>query len=68
MGTVRWKIKSLIVVTVFLHVPAGLAQVPVTLPKFDVASIRLNNTGGPYVFNGMKSPGTFSAENQTLRI
>ena len=36
-------------------------------PEFDVASIRLNVQGGPWVFNGQKSPGTFAAENQTLR-
>ena len=38
-----------------------------SLPEFEAASIKLNIDGTPYVFNGMKSLGTFSAENQTLR-
>jgi uncharacterized protein (TIGR03435 family) len=44
-----------------------LAQSPPSRPEFEAASIHLNIDGTPYVFNGMKSPGTFSAENQTLR-
>lgn len=32
-----------------------------------MASIHLNVDGGPYVFNGMKSPGLFVAQNQTVR-
>lgn len=43
------------------------AQSPASRPEFEVASIRRNVEGGPYVFNGMKSPGTFSSQNQTLR-
>ncbi len=43
------------------------AQAPVGRPEFEVASIRRNIEGGPYVFNGMRSLGTFSAENQTLK-
>jgi uncharacterized protein (TIGR03435 family) len=43
------------------------AQSPVSRREFEVASIRLNVKGGPWVFNGQKSPGTFAAENQTLR-
>jgi uncharacterized protein (TIGR03435 family) len=43
------------------------ARSPASRPEFEVASIRRNVEGGPYVFNGMKSPGTFSAQNQTLR-
>jgi hypothetical protein len=42
-------------------------QSPAPRPEFDVASIRLNTDGGPVVFNGMKSLGTFSSENQTLK-
>jgi uncharacterized protein (TIGR03435 family) len=48
-------------------VVAALAQTPDPRPEFEVASIRLNTDGGPYVFNGMKSLGTFASENQTLR-
>jgi uncharacterized protein (TIGR03435 family) len=44
-----------------------LAQTPDTRPEFDAASIRLNTDGGPIVFNGMKSLGTFLSQNQTLR-
>jgi len=47
--------------------PGSPAQSAVPRPEFDAASIRLNVDGGPYVFNGMKSLGTFSSENQTLR-
>jgi uncharacterized protein (TIGR03435 family) len=36
-------------------------------PEFEAASIKPNVTGGPIVFMGRKSPGTFSAENETLR-
>ncbi len=43
------------------------AQSPVSRREFEVASIRLNVKGGPWVFNGQKSPGTFASENQTLR-
>jgi uncharacterized protein (TIGR03435 family) len=43
------------------------AQSSVSRPEFEVASIRRNVEGGPIVFNGMKSPGTFSAQNQTVR-
>jgi uncharacterized protein (TIGR03435 family) len=46
---------------------AALAQTPAPRPEFDAASIRLNTDGGPIVFNGMKSLGTFSSQNQTLR-
>ena len=46
---------------------AALAQTPAPRPEFDAASIRLNTDGGPVVFNGMKSPGTFSSQNQTLK-
>lgn len=57
------KLPSLIaVVGVFPICP----QAPATRPEFDVATIRLNTDGGPYVFNGMKSLGTFSSQNQTL--
>jgi uncharacterized protein (TIGR03435 family) len=35
--------------------------------SFDAASVKLNVDGTHYVFNGMKSPGMYSAENQTLR-
>jgi uncharacterized protein (TIGR03435 family) len=35
-------------------------------PEFEVASIRQNKDGGPRVFLGEKSPGTFSAENASL--
>ena len=44
-----------------------LAQSTAPRPAFEAASIHLNIDGTPYVFNGMKSLGTFSAENQTLR-
>lgn len=49
------------------------ARIVIALPgllyaqQFDAASIRPNVDGTPYVFNGMKSPGTFSPRNQTLR-
>src|SRR5580704_14870380 len=46
---------------------AAAAQTPDPRPEFDAASIRLNTDGGPIVFNGMKSLGTFSSQNQTLR-
>jgi len=36
-------------------------------PEFEVASIKLNVDGTPYVFNGMKSLGVFASVNQTLR-
>ena len=42
-------------------------QSPVLRPEFEVASVRPNVEGGPIVFNGMKSPGTFSSQNQTLK-
>lgn len=44
-----------------------LAQNPDPRPEFEVASIRLNTAGGPIVFNGMESLGTFASVNQTLR-
>ena len=43
------------------------AQTAAPRPEFEAASIRLNLDGTPYVFNGMKSLGTFSAVNQSLR-
>ena len=46
---------------------AALAQTAAPRPEFDAASIRLNTDGGPVVFNGMKSLGTFSSVNQTLK-
>ncbi len=46
---------------------AAFAQTPAPRPEFEAASIRLNTAGGPIVFNGMKSLGTFSSQNQTLR-
>lgn len=52
------------IVGLLIVLPA-LAQSP--RPEFEVASIRLNVNGGPWVFNGQKSPGTFASENQTLR-
>ena len=36
-------------------------------PEFEVASIKRNIDGGPMVFMGMKSPGTYSAQNETVR-
>jgi uncharacterized protein (TIGR03435 family) len=53
-----------VAVTGFLSVFSALAQTP---PAFEMASIRLNVDGGPWVFNGLKSPGTFASENQTIR-
>jgi len=47
-----------------LQIPA---QSPAPRPEFDAASIKLNVDGTPYVFNGMKSLGTFSSVNQTLK-
>ena len=46
---------------------AAFAQTPEPRPEFDAASIRLNTDESPIVFNGMKSLGTFSSQNQTLR-
>ena len=46
---------------------AAFAQTPDPRPEFDAASIRLNTAGGPIVFNGMESLGTFASVNQTLR-
>ena len=47
---------------------SGLAAQPQSpRPEFEAASIRVNVDGTPYVFNGMKSLGTFSSENQTLK-
>jgi hypothetical protein len=46
---------------------AAFAQTPDPRPGFEVASIRLNTAGGPIVFNGMESLGTFASVNQTLR-
>jgi uncharacterized protein (TIGR03435 family) len=43
------------------------AQSPAPRLEFEAASIKPNVDGTPYVFNGMKSPGMYSAENQTLR-
>jgi len=43
------------------------AQSPAPRLQFEAASVKLNVDGTPYVFNGMKSPGMYSAENQTLR-
>ena len=45
-----------------LVAPGSPAQSAVPRPEFDAASIRLNVDGGPYVFNGMKSLGTFSSK------
>jgi uncharacterized protein (TIGR03435 family) len=45
----------------------ALAQTAAPRPEFEVASIRLNTAGGPIVFNGMESLGTFASVNQTLR-
>ena len=46
---------------------AAFAQTPAPRPEFEAASIRLNTAGGPIVFNGMESLGTFASVNQTLR-
>jgi uncharacterized protein (TIGR03435 family) len=46
---------------------AAFAQTAEPRPEFDAASIRLNTAGGPIVFNGMESLGTFASVNQTLR-
>jgi len=54
------------VLIAFVCASLSLAQSPVAQPAFEAASIRLNVEGGPYVFNGMKSLGTFSSQNQTL--
>jgi uncharacterized protein (TIGR03435 family) len=43
------------------------AQSSASRPEFEVASIKPNIEGGPVVFMGQKSPGTFSAQNETLR-
>jgi uncharacterized protein (TIGR03435 family) len=43
------------------------AQSSAPRPEFEVASIRPNIEGGPVVFMGQKSPGTFSAQNETLQ-
>src|ERR1700722_14130792 len=54
---------------IFSVLLAGILSAQVSAPhfEFEAASIKLNVDGTPYVFNGMKSPGTYSAENQTLR-
>jgi uncharacterized protein (TIGR03435 family) len=43
------------------------AQSSASRPEFEVASIKPNIDGGPVVFMGQKSPGTFSAQNETLQ-
>jgi uncharacterized protein (TIGR03435 family) len=45
----------------------GRAQTSLPRPEFEVASIKQNKDGGPRVFVGEKSPGTFSGENATLQ-
>ena len=56
-----------VVIAGILNAPGTPAQTSTPRPEFEVASIRLNIDGGQRVFNGMKSPGTFAAENQTLK-
>jgi uncharacterized protein (TIGR03435 family) len=50
-----------------LTAPRTEAQSPAQRPEFEVASIKPNVDGGPRVFIGERSPGTFSAENVTLQ-
>jgi len=50
-----------------LTAPRTEAQSPARRPEFEVASIKPNIDGGPRVFIGERSPGTFSAENVTLQ-
>ena len=50
-----------------VNAPRSPAQSPASRPEFEVASIKPNIEGGPRVFMGQKSPGTFSAENETLK-
>jgi uncharacterized protein (TIGR03435 family) len=63
--------RAIVAVGGFIAMAIGVAgvfaQSPAPRPEFDAATIRLNVDGGPYVFNGMKSLGTFASENQTLR-
>lgn len=48
-------------------VPWCAAQPGAPRPEFEVASIKRNVEGGLVVFNGMRSPGTFASQNQTLK-
>ncbi len=50
-----------------LCAPGAYAQSADSRPEFEAASIRLNVDGTPYVFNGMRSLGTFVSDNQSLR-
>src|ERR1700733_14122412 len=61
------KVPLLFAAAMFAEITAALAQTPALRPEFDAASIRLNTDGGPIVFNGMQSLGTFASVNQTLR-
>jgi uncharacterized protein (TIGR03435 family) len=50
-----------------MSAPAGNAQSSAERPEFEVASVKLNTDGAQRVFVGQKSPGTFSADNVSLR-
>ena len=45
----------------------ALAGMAAQRPEFEAATIKLNIDGTPYVFNGMRSLGVFSSDNQTLK-
>jgi uncharacterized protein (TIGR03435 family) len=55
-----------VVVAGILYTSLSQAQLAAPRPEFEVASIKPNIEGGPRRFMGMKSPGTFSAENEGL--
>jgi hypothetical protein len=42
-----------------MNAPRSPAQSPASRPEFEVAAIKRNIEGGPRVFMGQKSPGTF---------
>ncbi|HXJ40645.1 MAG TPA: TIGR03435 family protein [Bryobacteraceae bacterium] len=59
--------QKLILTSTCFAVVLGQTQTTSARPEFEVASIKPNHGGGPRVFIGEKSPGTFAGDNVTLQ-